>query len=94
MTTEAPLTTAAELLTRPETRETLVHFVNFDRKNPLSPFKVTVRKQFAGKVDSVTFLSPDLDDPSTIEFEETGDTVSFTVPSMRIYSMIVIAQGN
>jgi len=55
---------------------------------------VTVRKQFAGKVDSVTFLSPDLDDPSTIEFEETGDTVSFTVPSMRIYSMIVIGQGN
>jgi len=90
LTTEAPLTTAAELLTRPETRETMVHFVNFDRKNRLSPFKVTVRKQFAGKVDSVTFLSPDLDDPSTIEFEETGDTVSFTVPSMRIYSMIVI----
>jgi len=93
LATAAPLTTAAELLTRPETRETMVHFVNFDRKNPLSPFKVTVRKQFAGKVNSVTFLSPDLDDPATIDFDQTEDAISFTVPSMRIYSMIVIAQG-
>jgi hypothetical protein len=29
--TGAPLTTVMDLLTRPATRETLVHFVNFDR---------------------------------------------------------------
>ncbi len=94
MTSDAPLTTVAELLTRADTHETLVHFVNFDRQHPLSPFKVTVRKQFAGKVKSVTCFSPDADDPMPLTFEATGDAVSFTVPAMRIYSMIVIAQDN
>ena len=93
LTSDAPLTTVAELLTRPETRETLVHFVNFDRQHPTLPFKVTVRKQFAGKVNSVTCFSPDADDPVPLNFEATGDSVSFTVPAMRIYSMIVIAHG-
>ena len=93
LTSDAPLTTAAELLTRAETHEALVHFVNFDRQHPLSPFKVTVRKQFAGKVNSVTCFSPDADDPVPLNFEATGDSVSFTVPTMRIYSMLVIAHG-
>ena len=92
LTSDAPLTTVAELLTRPETHETLVHFVNFDRQHPLSPFKVTVRNQFAGKVKSVTCISPNADDPVTLNFEATGDSVSFTAPAMRIYSMIVIAR--
>ena len=92
LTSEAPLTTVAELLTHPETRETLVHFVNFDRQHPLSPFKVTVRKQFGGSIKSVASVSPDADDPVSLRFEESGDQVSFTVPAMRIYSMIVIGQ--
>lgn len=87
---DAPLTTVAELLTRPETRETIVHFVNFDRQHPLAPFKVTVRNQFAGKVKSVTCFSPDADDPQPLKFETAGDDVTFTAPAMRIYSMIVI----
>jgi hypothetical protein len=90
---EAPLTTAAELLTRAESQETIVHFVNFDRQHPLSPFKVTVRKQFAGTVKSVTCFSPDLDTTASIKFEATGDHVRFTVPGMRVYAMIVVAQG-
>jgi len=91
LTSDAPLTTVAELLTRPATRETLVHFVNFDRHHPLSPFKATVRSQFVGKVKSVTCFSPDTDDPLPLKFETSGDYISFTVPAMRIYSMIVIA---
>jgi hypothetical protein len=93
LASDAPLTTVAELLTRAETRETLVHFVNFDRQHPLSPFKATVRNQFAGAVKSVTCFSPDADEPVPLNFEAAGDSVSFTVPAMRIYSMIVIAHG-
>ncbi len=92
LTSDAPLTTVAEMLTRTESRETIIHFVNFDRKNPLSPFKMTVRKQFAGAVKSVTCFSPDADEPVTLQFETTGDVVRFTVPPLRIYSMIVLAQ--
>jgi hypothetical protein len=93
LASDAPLTTVAELLNRLETRETIVHFVNFDRQHPLSPFKVTVRNQFAGKIKSVTCFSPGADDPVPLNFEAAGDSVTFTVPAMRIYSMIVIAHG-
>jgi hypothetical protein len=89
----APLTTVAEMYVRPETRETIVHFVNFDRKHPLSPFDVTVKKQFSGPVKSVQVFSPDTDDPVSLQFQDTGGKVTFTVPSLRIYSMIVIGTG-
>lgn len=89
---EAPLTTAAELLIRPETRDTEIHFVNFDRQHPLEPFKVTVRKQFTGNVKSVACFSPDANDPAPLKFDESADAVTFTVPAMRIYSMVVVGQ--
>jgi hypothetical protein len=90
--TEAPLTTVVELLTRPETRETVAHFVNFDRQHQPMPFRVTVGKQLPGAVKSVVCFSPDADDPAPLEFEETAGHVSFVAPAMRLYSMIVIGQ--
>lgn len=90
--TEAPLTTVMDLLTRPASCETLVHIVNFDRSNPLTPLPVTVRKQFSGPVKSVSCLSPDHDQVLPLAFRENGERVTFTVPSTRVYAMVVIAQ--
>ena len=90
--TGAPLTTVMDLLTRPASRETLVHFVNFDRANPVPPFAVTVRRQFAGPVKSVSCLSPDRDDPLPLAFQENGDRVTFTAPALNRYALLVIAQ--
>jgi hypothetical protein len=90
--TGTPLTTVMDLLTRPATRETIAHFVNFDRANPLAPFSVTVRKSFAGPVKSVNCLSPDRDQTLPLAFQETADHVTFTVPATKLYVMVVIAQ--
>jgi Beta-galactosidase len=92
LTTEAPLTTVAELVSRPKTRETIAHFVNFDRENPLPPFAAGIRKQFPGPIKSVTHFSPDADDPIPLAFKESGDVASVTIPATRIYSMTVVAQ--
>ena len=90
--TGAPLTTVMDLLTRPAARETLVHFVNFDRKHLLTPFSVTVRKQFSGPVKSVACLSPDRDQTSPLTFQEANDHLTFTVPATKLYALVVIAQ--
>jgi hypothetical protein len=87
-----PLTTVMELLTRPDSRETLAHFVNFDRKTPLEPFKVTVRKQFNGPVKSVSCLSPEREETLSLPFQENGDRVTFTVPATKLYAMVVMVQ--
>jgi hypothetical protein len=92
ITAEAPLTTVMELLTRPKTRETIAHFVNFDRQHPVAPFRVTMRKQFAGRVKSVLCFSPERDEPVTLPYDESGETVVFTGPGMKLYSMVVLTQ--
>ena len=89
--TEAPLTTVMELLNRPKTKETIVHFINFQEAGKLNPFRVRLKKQYDGRVKSVSFYSPEFDEPLSVDFvEETGEII-FTVPSMKLYSMIVVS---
>jgi hypothetical protein len=90
--TGAPLTTVMDLLTRPASRETLIHFVNFDRENPLAPFSVTARKEFPGPVKSVSCFSPERDQTLPLAFREEDGRVTFTVPATKLYAMIVVAQ--
>ena len=90
ITTDAPLTTVTELLVRPTTRETIVHFVNFDRKNTLAPFAVDIRNQFPSPVKSVACYSADADDPVILPFQEAAGRAKFTVPATKVYAMIVI----
>jgi hypothetical protein len=91
ITTEAPLTTVMELLNRPQTRDTIAHFINFDRKHPTGPFRATVRNQFNSAVKSVTCFSPEHDNPAILDFQDSGGQVAFTVPVTALYSMIVIS---
>jgi hypothetical protein len=91
ITTSAPLTTVLELVNRPEARETIVHFVNFDQPASLDPFQVTVRKQYDGDVKSVMCFSPDWDEPVKLTFRKSNECVEITIPSMSIYVMVVIA---
>ncbi len=93
VTTSAPLTTVLELLARPETRETIVHFVNFDRQHPTAPVETSLRPQFPGTVQSVTCFSPDTNDPVTVPFEMKAGRVHFTVPSVRLYTLVVVAHA-
>jgi len=92
ITTEAPLTVVMELLNRPKSRETIVHWVNFDSQRPPAPFPARVRNQYAdAKAASVTLLSAEYDDPKPLPFSEENGNIAFTVPPVRIHSMVVIA---
>ena len=90
--TEAPLTTVMELLTRRDSKETLLHFVNFDLHRRLEPFGIRLQKQFSGEVRSVKLLHPEEDEPVEIDFRAEGDSISCTLPGMQLYSMIVVGQ--
>ena len=81
-----------ELLNRRESRETMVHFVNFDNRNRIAPFAVSVRKQYDGAVKSVQWVSPERDEAVPLTFLEAGNMVKFTVPAMKTYGLIVVAQ--
>jgi hypothetical protein len=89
---DAPLTTVAELVCRPSSRDTIAHFVNFDRDKPPKPFTAKIRTQYAGPVKSVACFSPDANDPIPLDFTESGGFASVTVPATRLYSMVVVTQ--
>lgn len=89
--TDAPLTVAAELYRRPESRETIVHFLNFERKAGAA-FAAAVKAGFEGPVKRVRCFSPDTDEPVALDFRESGGKVSFRVPATRVYSMVVVEQ--
>jgi hypothetical protein len=91
ISTDAPLTTVMELVNRAKTRETIVHFINFDRKKTTGPFTVDLRKQFSGGVKSVTYISPDADDQKPLDFKEASGRLNFTAPATRLYGMVVVA---
>jgi hypothetical protein len=93
LTADAPLTTVMELLNRAQTKEAIVHFVNFDKKNTTAPFAVTLRRQFPGAVKSVTCISPDTETQAVLTFENSGDSIKFTVPATRLYAMVVVAHA-
>ncbi|MFC1614524.1 beta-galactosidase [Gemmatimonadota bacterium] len=87
---EAPLTTAAEILNRDSSRETIVHFVNYDYKNRLIPFRTEVRPQY-GKVKKVEYYSCENDNPSELEYLMEDGQLVFTLPETGMYAMVVIS---
>jgi len=89
--TEGPLTTVMELLNRPKTTETIIHFINFEKDTKLSSFRVSLKKQYDGKVKSVSFYSQEFDEPQKVDFTEEDGKVTFNVPSMKLYSMLVVS---
>lgn len=92
ITTEAPLTTVMEIWTRPKSNETIVHFVNFDTATVPAPFQVRLRNQFSGrKAASVSYFTPEADEPRKLEFTEQNGVIAFTTPLAKVYSMVVIS---
>ncbi len=92
LTTDAPLTTILELLNRPESKETIVHCINFDPRHPPASFTVRVKNQYAGlKTTSVTLLSAEFDDPKPLAFTEEQGNIVFKVPPMKVHAIAVIA---
>jgi hypothetical protein len=91
ITTGAPSTTVLELLNRPKTSETIIHFVNVKETTPQVPFRVRVRKQYQGrKTVGVSFLTPESDEPRPLQFLEQEGWITFTTRPMNVYSMAVV----
>lgn len=90
ITTGAPLTTVMEILNRPESKETLVHFVNFDHAKPTTAFFMRLKKQ-SPDVRSVLCFSPEREQPEKLAFTEAQGVITVTVPPVHTYSMIVVA---
>ena len=90
--TDAPLTTVMEVLKRPSTQETILHFVNF-KQDALAPFAVHVSNVTFPKIKSAMLFLPEQDEPIRLEMTVKGEATSVSLPKMKTYGMLVFAHG-
>ncbi len=66
----------------------LVHLVNYRQDGPARDVRVQLR--VPDTVRGLTLASPGRDGESSLTYEQTGDSVRFTVPEVAVYEIAVI----
>jgi hypothetical protein len=83
----------------------IVHLVNYNHKEkapgksvvereaPIQAEPVAMQIPIDMRVKSVTFLSPDEERPTKLEFRQTGGKLELRTPSFLVYGVVVIEGG-
>ncbi len=90
---KGPLTLVAEQLEQSPGDRLLVHLLNYNdsRDRPVDNVRVSVRVPRGKAVRGVRLMSPDAGASLTLAHSMSGDSVVFTVPHIRTYSIAVIS---
>lgn len=95
--TKANSTTVMELLRQQESGDLLLHMINYDAaKEPsVKSIEVSLRAPTGAEIEQVAVLSPDLEKREVlshrvVETAEDGSRVSFTVPRLDTYNLVVV----
>jgi hypothetical protein len=79
------------LVRQPKQRRMLLHLVNYDRKTPsIDGVEARCRLAEAQAVKEVRVYSPDREQPVMLEARTAEGRVSFTAPSVKIYSVVAV----
>jgi len=68
----------------------VVHIVNNDGRGVMTGIGVVLRAEGRFRAGRVILLSPDMKKPIKLPFRQNARNVSFTVPELRIYSIVVV----
>ena len=86
---DAPNTTVINIAEKANT--TLVHLINYDAKLSAQDMAVELREPEGKSLGQVTVMSPDFSSRTAerIEATEAAGRVSFVVPHLRLYNLVV-----
>ena len=86
-----PAFLVANVVTQPARRSISIHLVNYNAaKTAAGPANVTLRLPAGARANDVRLFSPDAAEPRTLPFQLNARTVSFTVPSIKVYSLAIV----
>jgi hypothetical protein len=82
----------ANLTAHPSKRRTVVHLVNYNHRNvpAIESVAVTCRLPEGARFQNATALSPDFEGSQPVAVKSEGGAVSFTLPRVKIYSVVVL----
>ena len=86
----APLTVVAEILKKEKKNQIILHLINFDDKHLLKEVYVDLKVPAEKNVKEIRVLSPDVKETESLEYIKNGDKISFIVPELKVYDLILI----
>ena len=88
---KAPLTVTAELQRQAETGKLILHLINYDVERTPRVENIEVRVQGGSDLTKVSVISPDEGDLQTLAHVRREGALIFTVPSLKVYDVVVIS---
>jgi hypothetical protein len=89
-TVQAPLWVTAELAQQASTNTWLVHLVNYNCTKPASGISVSVHIPAGFRLRGATLQTPDGGGPEMLKVETREGAVSFKVPRLLVYDLILL----
>ncbi|MBI3852054.1 MAG: beta-galactosidase [Verrucomicrobia bacterium] len=86
---EAPAWVVAELADQPATGTRLLHLINFKYQEPLRDLPVKVRLPQGARFREAVVETPD-GPTQKLRVSVEGDTVSFRVPELKVYDLVLL----
>jgi hypothetical protein len=87
---DSPDYVAAELLKQKDTGKFMLHFVNYNANETCSDIGVDIRMPENKNGFTITLYSPDMKEPVSLSYKYADNKLSFTVPEIKKYDLIVI----
>ncbi len=88
---EAPQNVTMELMKKDDNSSMILHLINYDIKNPaIKNIKVDVQIPEGKKVTKITVKTPDGRNEEQLLYRENSDRITFTVPQLSIYNLVII----
>jgi len=87
---DAPDTVVAELTRQTEPDRLLLHLLQYDTGRTSTDVPCSLKAAVPDSVRELTVLSPDHDGPTRIPVQQEGGVLQFTVPGLRVYSVVEV----
>ncbi len=91
---DSPDYIVAELLKQKDTGKFMLHLVNYNANEKCSDIGVDIRLPENKQGFKITLYSPDIKEPVSLSSKYANDKLSFTVPEIKKYDLIVIQQND
>jgi len=81
----------ANVVSQPDQRRMMLHLLNYNARKAALSTPVEVTCQVPATAKEVRLISPDMDQPQVLEFKSEPSAVTFSVPTVKVYSLAAVS---
>jgi hypothetical protein len=81
----------ANVVSQPDKRRRMLHLLNYNARKAALSAAVEVKCQVPAPAKEVRLISPDIDQPQVLEFNNERSSVTVSVPAVKTYSIVAVS---